>query len=81
MAKTFLTTTSFSTPRTMPSETSQPSTTPAPTPVSQEGDAGGGGEGVDDSSFETVAEALRLQWSVIGEWVPVTSTSRVMKEN
>ncbi|KAK7088015.1 golgin subfamily A member 3-like [Littorina saxatilis] len=66
VAKTFLTTTSFSTPRTMPSETSQPSTTPAPTPVSQEGDAGGGGEGVDDSSFETVAEALRLQWSVIG---------------
>ena len=24
-------------------------------------------EGGDDSSFETVAEALRLQWSVIGE--------------
>lgn len=24
-------------------------------------------EGAEDNSFETVAEALRLQWSVIGE--------------
>ena len=49
----------------MPSETSPSSTGPAPTPTpgAQEVAAGGAG----DSSFETVAEALRLQWSVIGE--------------
>ena len=71
VARTTLTSTTLATSGTMPSETSlsqssaspAPVPTPNPTPEAQEVDVGG----ASDSSFETVAEALRLQWSVIGE--------------
>ena len=67
VARTTLTSTALTALKTMPSETSQSqssaSPAPAPSTGAQEVDVGGAGDG----SFETVAEALRLQWSVIGE--------------
>lgn len=67
VARTTLTSTALTAPKTMPSETSQSQSSASPAPASstgaQEVDVGGAGDG----SFETVAEALRLQWSVIGE--------------
>ncbi|KAK7483734.1 hypothetical protein BaRGS_00025055 [Batillaria attramentaria] len=67
VARTTLTTTALTAPCTMPSETKPPSGAPSPgtqTAPAVSSEAAGGGDV--DSSFETVAEALRLQRSVIG---------------
>ena len=71
IARTTLTSTALTSPTTMPSETpqSQPTASPgaATTPTSPAAVAVGvDADDAGDSSFETVAEALRLQWSVIG---------------
>lgn len=63
VARTTLTTTALTTPSTMPSET-KPSNSASFPAAPAPPEAAGGEEA--DSSFETVAEALRLQWSVIG---------------
>ncbi|KAL8611681.1 hypothetical protein ACOMHN_055680 [Nucella lapillus] len=70
VAKTTLTSTALTTPITMPTESPAVASNSGGAVTSPASASSLEGkeelEGVGDSSFETVAEALRLQWSVIG---------------